>query len=264
MIQLRQALILEGHGVVSLVGAGGKTSLMFKLAHEISEAGDTVLTTTTTKILFPTPQQSSNLIISDDIDTIVENTEDGFKKNQRHITAAASQVQPENKLIGLQPEIIDALAATELFRWIIVEADGAARKPLKAPADHEPVVPISTTHVAGICGLSAVGNQFTEKWVHRPERFAEITGLNIGQTIPGEIFRDILLHERGIFKNSPSSALRLAFLNQADVPGGNEAGKRIAELLMEKEKTGLNRIIIGQVKLSPPVLEYFDLDNSPV
>ena len=264
MIQLRRALILEGQGVVSLVGAGGKTTLMFKLAHEISDAGDTVLTTTTTKILNPTPQQSSNLIISDDFDTIIKNTEEVYKKNQRHITAAASRVQQENKLIGLQPEIIDALAATKLFRWIIVEADGAARKPLKAPADHEPVIPDSTTHVAGICGLSAVGKPFSEQWAHRSKRFAEITGLESGQKIPREAFRDILIHENGIFKNTPSSVLRLAFLNQADVPGGIEAGKRIAELLMEKEKTGLNRIIIGQVKLSPPVLEYFDLDNSPV
>ena len=264
MASLCKAMMLEEQGVVSLVGAGGKTSLMFRLAHEISAAGDSVLTTTTTKILNPAPQKSSNLIISSHIDTIVKYAEDVFKKNQRHITAAASRVQPENKLIGLQPEIIDALAATKIFRWIIVEADGAARKPLKAPADHEPVIPMSTTHVAGICGLSAVGKPFSEKWVHRPERFAEITGLNIGQTIPRKIFGDILLHERGIFKNSPSSAFRLAFLNQADVPGGNDAGTRIAELLMEKEKTGLNRIIIGQVKLSPPVLEYYDLDNSPV
>ena len=264
MTSLKQALLLDGLGVVSLVGAGGKTSLMFKLAHEIAEAGDRVLTTTTTKILNPIPQQSSNVIISDDVDTIVKSAEGAFNKNQCHITVAANQVQSENKLIGLPPELIDALAATKLFRWIIVEADGAARKPLKAPADHEPVIPKSTTRVAGICGLSAVGNPFTEKWVHRPERFAEITGLNIGQTIPGEIFRDILVHEKGIFKNTPSSALRLAFLNQADVPGGNEAGIRIAELLMEKEKTGLNRIIIGQVKWSPPVLDYYDLDNAPV
>jgi probable selenium-dependent hydroxylase accessory protein YqeC len=256
--------MLEERGVVSLVGAGGKTSLMFRLAHEISAAGESVLTTTTTKILNPTPQQSSYLIITDHIDTIVKYTEAVFKKSQRHITAAASRVQSENKLIGLHPEIIDALAATKLFGWIIVEADGAARKPLKVPADHEPVIPMSTTHVTGICGLSAVGNPFTNKWVHRPERFAEITGLNIGQTIPAKILGDILIHERGIFKNTPSSALRLAFLNQADVPGGNDAGKRIAELLMGKEKTGLNRIIIGQVKSSPPVLEYYDLDHSPV
>ena len=262
MTSLCKAMMLEDQGVVSLVGAGGKTSLMFKLAREISEARESVLTTTTTKILNPTPEQSSNLIISDHIDTIVKYTEDVFKKNQCHITAAAGQVQSENKLIGLHPEIIDALEATKLFRWIIVEADGAARKPLKAPAGHEPVIPESSTHVVGICGLSAVGNYLSETWVHRSRIFAEITGLNSGQTITAEAFGDMLVHEKGIFKGAPSSALRIVFLNQADFPGGHEAGKKIAELLIEKERTGLNRIIIGQIKFVPPVLEYYDFETS--
>lgn len=262
MTLLRQALLLDKRGVISLVGAGGKTSLMFRLAHEISDAGHRVLTTTTTKILNPTPRQSSNLIISDDVDTIVKSAEDMFNHNQRHITVAAGQVQPQDKLIGLQPEIIDALADTTRFRWIIVEADGAARKPLKAPAEHEPVIPESSTSVIGICGLTAVGQPLSDKWVHRSERFAEITGLNFGQTISAAAFGDMLVHKNGIFKNTPLSASQIAFLNQADVPGGYAAGKRIAELLMEKEKTGMNRIIIGQIKLSPPVLECYDLNTS--
>ena len=124
MIQLQQALMLEGRGVVSLVGAGGKTSLMFKLADEVAAAGDAVMTTTTTKILKPTPRQSSHLIISDSVDTIIRAAGDLLNNNQRHITVAASQVLPDNKFIGLPPEVIDALAETKLFRWIIAEADG--------------------------------------------------------------------------------------------------------------------------------------------
>jgi probable selenium-dependent hydroxylase accessory protein YqeC len=264
MTSLKKALILDEQGVVSLVGAGGKTSLMFKLAHEIANAGDCVLTTTTTKIFTPTSRQSSHLIISDHVDAIVKFAEDSFKKSRRHITAAAGRMRPQNKLIGFQPQIIDALADTKLFRWIIVEADGAARKPLKAPADHEPVIAESTTLVVGICGLSAAGKALSEKWVHRSERFAEITGLNPGQVISGAAFGDILVHENGIFKNTPLSALRIAFLNQADMPGGHAAGKSIAESLLEREKTGLNRIVIGQIKLSPPVLETYDLGKSSV
>lgn len=262
MIQLRQALMLEGQGVVSLVGAGGKTSLMFTLAQEISKAGDSVLTTTTTKILNPTSRQSSNLILSDSVDAIINSTRDLIKQNQRHVTVAARRVQPENKLIGLQPQIIDALSETKLFRWIIVEADGAARKPLKAPADHEPVIPGSTTRVVGICGLRGIGKPLTEKWVHRSKRFAKITGLMFGDKISETALGDLLIHESGIFKNTPLCALRIAFLNQADVPGAHAAGKRIADLLIEREKTGLNRIVIGQIKLSPPVLTYTDLNPS--
>ena len=64
MTSLRQALMLGDGGVISLVGAGGKTSLMFKLAHELSRTGGSVLTTTTTKILEPEPDQSSCVIVS--------------------------------------------------------------------------------------------------------------------------------------------------------------------------------------------------------
>jgi len=49
-ISLYHALLLENGGVITIVGAGGKTSMMFQLAKVLSSAGDTVLTTTTTKI----------------------------------------------------------------------------------------------------------------------------------------------------------------------------------------------------------------------
>ena len=261
MIPLQKALLLEGRGVVSLVGAGGKTSMMFTLAREIAEAGDPVLTTTTTKILNPSPRQSSNLIVSDDLDAIVKSAENLIEDNQLHITLAADHVQPENKLIGIQPGVIDALAGTKLFRWLIVEADGAARKPLKAPADHEPVIPVSSTHVVGICGLSAVGNPLTETWVHRAKRYAKITGLEPGAKITATSLGDMLIHENGIFKTSPLTALRIAFLNQADVSGAQQTGQRIVEYMAGREKSGLNRIIIGQIKSTPPVLACIDLDT---
>ena len=38
MTTLREAFLLEDGGVISLVGAGGKTSLMFRIAGEISKA----------------------------------------------------------------------------------------------------------------------------------------------------------------------------------------------------------------------------------
>ena len=60
---LRTALGLQANGVVCFVGAGGKTSLMFRLAKELEADGVTVLTTTTTKIHIPTEQQSPHVIL---------------------------------------------------------------------------------------------------------------------------------------------------------------------------------------------------------
>jgi len=48
---LSEALGLQRREMISLTGAGGKTTLMFRLAKELSLAGKKVITTTTTNIL---------------------------------------------------------------------------------------------------------------------------------------------------------------------------------------------------------------------
>jgi hypothetical protein len=50
---LTEALGIEAREMISLVGAGGKTTLMFRLAKELSLSGKRLVTTTTTKILEP-------------------------------------------------------------------------------------------------------------------------------------------------------------------------------------------------------------------
>jgi probable selenium-dependent hydroxylase accessory protein YqeC len=234
---------------------------MFKLAQEISRAGQTVLTTTTTKILAPAPEQSTCVIVTGSVETIVKKARDLIKKKALHITVAAKRGQRENKLIGLKPQTVDFLAKTNLFDWILVEADGAAGRPLKVPANHEPVIPGSTKLVIGLVGLSGVGKPVTDKWIHRPERFSSLTGLSAEQEITVAAVCNVIGHDKGIFKDAPGHAIRLVFLNQADVAGGIETGKRIANLLAMQKKTKLERIIIGQLKHEPPVLEYFDMGS---
>ena len=71
------------------------------------------------------------------------------------------------------------------------------------------------------------------------------------------------MHEKGIFKNAPAGALRIAFCNQADVPQNFAAGQRIGRALIEKKLAGLNRVVIGQTLFDPPVLEVYDLNAEP-
>ena len=105
MASLREGLMLEGGGVVSLVGGGGKTSLMFKLAHELASAGQTVLTTTTTKILEPSQDQSSCLILAGSVPSLLERADDMLIKHL-HLTAAAAKLPESGKLCGFRPETI--------------------------------------------------------------------------------------------------------------------------------------------------------------
>ncbi len=256
MTSLRHSLKLKKGGVISIVGAGGKTALMFRLARELSKDGDRVLTTTTTKIFMPTRKQSSIMMISESAETIVQHARELFRRNS-HISAGSAILHLKNKLKGLKPETIDALWQSGAFRWIIVEADGAAGRPLKAPAAHEPVVPQSTRWLIGVVGLNAVGKPLTDKWVFRPKLVANITGLPFGATITEEAVAAVLTDDKGIMKNSPPETMRFAFLNQTDSEERLAIAKRIAQILGGSEKAGFTRVLIGQTLYEPPVKIYY-------
>jgi len=245
-------------GVISLVGAGGKTGLMFKLAHELAISGESVLTTTTTKIYEPLPEQSTHLIISESVSGMLVKAQAALK-DRRHITGAFEKLSDQRKLRGFTPEFVQAISDSHLFRWILVEADGAAGRPLKAPAELEPVIPDCTTQVVGIVGLNGAGQPLSDQWVFRPERFEKLSGLAQGSAVTEAAIAAVLVHEKGIFKNAPAAAVHTVFCNQADVPRNLAAGRHIAHALIEKKRTGLNRVVLGQTQFEPPVIEVYDL-----
>jgi probable selenium-dependent hydroxylase accessory protein YqeC len=259
MVSLREGLMLEGGGVVSLVGGGGKTSLMFRLARELSMAGDTVLTTTTTKIFEPSRDQTGGVILSGSVSIILDRAE-GLLGKHPHLTAAAGKLPESGKLYGFRPELIGELWKAGLFQWIIVEADGAAGKPLKAPAAHEPVIPACTKRLVGMVGLNGVGQPLTERLVFRPEQFSRLTGLRLGSNVTDSAIIDVLVRDDGLFKGSCPEIMRIAFFNQADVRDNFSAGQRIARILSKQKNTGLSRVVIGQILFGPPVLEVYDPD----
>jgi len=258
MTSLCHALGLTKKGVISIVGAGGKTSLMFGLARELSSSGISVLTTTTTKFLSPTADQSTHLIISPLPEEILSRAKN-ILKHSPHITAASHCMTGTEKLIGFSPETIRLFQESNLFRWIIVEADGAAGLPLKAPASHEPVIPDCTDRVIGIIGLSALGRPLDKHTVFRSELVSKITGLPEGSEILGKTICDILCHRQGIFQGTPTGAQRIVFLNQADIPQKAQAGQSIIRNLTRMKTTGFSRVVLGCTSVEPPVLEYHDL-----
>jgi len=259
LVSLREGLMLGNGGVISLVGAGGKTSLMFRLAHELARAGESVLTTTTTKIYEPRPEQSQHLILSGSLTEFLEAAHQALKIH-RHFTAAAATIADQRKLHGYAPEFIQAIWNNRLFRWIVVEADGAAGRPLKAPAEHEPVIPDCTSQVVGIVGLKGAGRPLNQQWVFRNELFSQITGLAEGAIMTEDAFIAALVNDRGIFKNSPVHADKIVFCNQADDPQRLAAGRRIGRKLTREVKSGLKRVVVGQALFEPPVLEFYDLN----
>lgn len=241
---LEQVLCPEQRGVLSLVGAGGKTSLLFHLAHALARTGKRVLTTTTTKIFAPTPEQSQTILIDDDPEAILLRASTRLQTTN-HITAAAHCIE-NGKLHGFAPEAIRAFRESGLFDWILVEADGAARRPLKAPAGHEPVVPPDTTVLVAVAGLEVIGQPLSEESVFRSALAAPLMGLAVGEIITESALARLFAHPSGCFKEAPPLARRFIFLNKADSPERCECAARVAEHLRTLEHPTAEALIVGQ------------------
>lgn len=257
MTTLRDALKLSGGGIISLVGAGGKTSLMGALAEELSEQGQTVLTTTTTRIAKPDDEARQGFIIEEDPQKLIACCHEAVKRYSI-VTAVACCNETRDKLSGYPPEVIGNVWEAGLFRWIVVEADGAARKPIKVPAAHEPVIPAESGWVIGLVGLRGVGKPFTDQWVFRTEHFQQVTGLREGDIVSVSAIASALLDSQGVMKGAPAGAKKMIFLNQADDADRINHARRIIFLLAEGS-SGIERVVIGRLLPSPLVIDRVDL-----
>ena len=191
-------------GVTSVIGSGGKTSLLAALARELP---GTVVLTTTTHIL---PFADVPLVTSADADDV------RAALAESRVVCVGSQAEKNGKLVT--PKLgIDTL--TSLADYVLVEADGARRLPLKAHAPWEPVIPACSARTILVLGASGLGHPVREK-VHRPELFCELTGCAPDDSATPEL----------VARAANAEALAdVALVNQADV--APDAARDLADLL---------------------------------
>lgn len=251
-MKIKDALSLGDKGVISLVGAGGKTSLMYSLARELVSAGKRVLTTTTTKIFMPTRKESPVTIVSKVPEEIVKKAET-LLRDHFHITVGSEYLQTHDKLNGLEPSVIEYILQADLFDFIIIEADGAAGRSLKACAPHEPVVPLFSDCIVSLVGLDAVEKPLTEEWVFRSSIFSRIAGLELMLSVSESAIASVMLHDMSSIAVPEQECVKIAFLNKADNLKALTAGEKIAALVEKKGKTVFHKIVIGELRPFPHI-----------
>jgi probable selenium-dependent hydroxylase accessory protein YqeC len=156
--------------IVSLVGGGGKTTSMFRLAREIPGKYKKLITTTT-HIFIPPPEQSPCFVTSD-ADFAPPALFECMEAGQ--VPTLGSQRLSNHKLKGLTLEQFDQLLGWGKIDFILNEADGSKRLPLKGHLDHEPVIPAATTLAVILVGADILGQTLDSEHVHRPEIAAEL------------------------------------------------------------------------------------------
>lgn len=240
---------MERGEVVSLVGAGGKTTTMFRLAEELASHGWKVIATTTTMIW--REARCGPTMLESDAEQLLEKVPRALTEQSR-ITVASGFDESEGKLIGIDPSVVDALVALPEVDAVIVEADGAKGRSLKAPADYEPVIPLSTSLLVPVAAIDAVGRPLDERTVHRPEIVRTISGTPSGQIINPELMSTVLLHPQGGLKNAPETARIIPLINKVSA-SSIEASRRVAGLLLDEPRVA--RVVLGAVAHDDPVKE---------
>ena len=236
-MNLSDYIELETKDIISFVGAGGKTTMMFKLAEELRR-NNKVLVTTTTKIYRP---------LEDRYDFICTNKKKlskyvGMKENGIYVLGLG--VNKENKILGLSDKQLDELAAH--FDYILIEADGAKEKQLKGSNEFEPVIYKKTTKTIGVLDIQAFGMVINEEKVHRSKIFCKITGADEGDTVKFEHLSKLVLHPLGLFKGALGN--RILYINKVEEPTHLIVAERLAKEIISKNKKLLNKVFIGSLK----------------
>ena len=161
-MKLQKALEIQP-GVTAIIGGGGKTTLMECLVEELS-AQARVIVCTTTHIY---PEQNMPCLVSTSEAEIAAEL-----ARTRCVCVGSASESGKYSAPELPFCTLRALAD-----YVIVEADGSKRLPLKAHASHEPVIPEEAQRVIMVIGIDGVGKTIRET-CHRSALYAQLAGVD--------------------------------------------------------------------------------------
>ena len=179
-------------GVTAIIGSGGKTSLLYRLADELKDGGS-VLVTTSTHILPP--------------EHLPVYTRTGRVRGVCCVGA------PCGIKLKAPEQSFEELAG--LADFVLVEADGSAHLPIKAHASFEPPIPPNANHRILVVGVSGLNRPVGEA-AHRAERFRALSGSELASPeAVAAVIRAEALCDRVVLnqaETNPDAARQLAAL----------------------------------------------------
>lgn len=209
------ALLEVEKGVTALIGGGGKTTLMYTLAEELRRRG-TVLVTTSTHI--QRPEQYPTLLTADAAAVTAALATHGV------VCVAGETAEGKLCAPALSFELLAALAD-----FVLVEADGSKRLPLKAHAPHEPVIPANARRTVYVVGADGFGHPIRQV-CHRSERYAALCGAAEDDIVTPAL-EAAVLHAEGYDTG-------WVYINKVETPSDWANAEALAALLPGKAVAG--------------------------
>jgi len=267
---ISEVLGLKEKAFISLVGAGGKSTLFNRLAEELLLKNKRIILTSTTKMfawqLAPFIRKGK-LVEDHDEESILKFIKKYFsmKSKTGRLAVIGEKIgdNGEKKVSGPSPDWLDKWWEDRIADYFLVEADGAAGRPVKAPASHEPVIPLSTTDLIGVIGIDALGLSLQEENVFRSEIFSQLTGLKLGEKVGIEALSLLICHPEGLFKGAPQNCLRHLFINKVEDSKDLKKAEELAFQVLKICHRRISDIIIGAAGQSEVVAEVIRKVKTP-
>ena len=249
-MKLTDALEIAKDDVVALVGGGGKTSAMFRLAREVVARGGSAITTTTTRIFAAQTALSPAHVLVGDA------TRDRIAADlaiHRQVLIIGDTNPRDGKADGVSLDLFGRLRSWFPSACLVNEADGSRMRPFKAPAAHEPVIPVETTLVVPVVGADVFGQTLDADHVHRPELVSALSGAPLGTKVTPEIVARVLGHPEGGRKGVPAGARIVVMINKVDGLPDRKPAHDTAERLLRDP--AIHSVVLTAVRADNPVLE---------
>lgn len=170
--------------MTAVIGAGGKTTLIRALAEELTGGASQsrparVVVATSTKMFVP---DWCPVLQEASLDQVQE------ALAETPIICVGSLHEPTGKLSAPSISFVEL---ANLADYMLVEADGAKMLPLKAHADHEPVIPDCACRVICVAGVDGVERPISQA-CHRAETFARLAGVSPDAKVTPEAIAAVL------------------------------------------------------------------------
>ncbi len=212
---LSKALRVTSGTTIAFTGAGGKSTALRRLAEEASAERPVLLTTTTHLGLDQADLAEEHIVLAEraGIDLVRAELVRGGS-----LLVTGPRLESEPRWTSPGGANLRALfqLAQETGAVLAIEADGARRKPLKAPADHEPLVPNFTNTLVPLLGATVFGRPLSAEWVHRPDVAAALLGDPLGVELTPERVARLMGSQDGGLKGRPAGAEARVIINQVE------------------------------------------------
>lgn len=221
---------IEQSDIVSVTGAGGKTSLILALAQDLKKCGP-VLVTTSTKMRITKSQ--------------VDHLHLGYDPNIKVISNKSygifARVNEKSKQEGLRQDQINGLK--DKFSYILVEADGSRMLDFKFWKDHEPVIYNNSTKAIGVFSIKMLGQNIGKNNTYKYQDYIKYTKTKL---IDEKLVLALVDDDNTYFKDHKGQ--KIFFINQVESPDEKILARKLVLYLSKNSKRKDLNYVYGSVK----------------